>query len=47
MDSVATEEYPNLARLVEITNDAVALCHRDGTVLHVNKQFLRLVSSTR
>lgn len=47
MDSVATEEYPNLARLVEITNDAVALCHRDGSVLHVNKQFLRLVSSTR
>ena len=47
MEAIATEEYPNLARLVEITNDAVALCHRDGTVLHVNKQFLRLISSPR
>ncbi|MDY2776816.1 MAG: SpoIIE family protein phosphatase [Collinsella sp.] len=47
MDSIAFEEYPNLARLVEITSDAVALCEVDGTVLHVNKQLLDLMSERR
>lgn len=47
MELVANEEYPNLARLVEITSDAVALCETNGTVLHVNRQFLALIQGNR
>lgn len=47
MESIAHEEFPNLARLVEITSDAVVVCQPDGSVLHVNKQFLNLVTGIR
>lgn len=47
MEAIAHEEFPNLARLVEITSDAVVVCQPDGCVLHVNKQFLSLVSGSR
>ena len=47
MEAIAHEEFPNLARLVEITSDAVVVCQPDGCVLHVNKQFLSLVSGMR
>lgn len=47
MEAIAHEEFPNLARLVEITSDAVVVCQPDGCVLHVNKQFLSLVSGPR
>lgn len=36
-----------VAHLVELTSDAVALCECDGTVLHVNQQMLSLVVQTR
>lgn len=47
VEAIAHEEFPNLARLVEITSDAVVVCQPDGCVLHVNKQFLSLVSGMR
>ena len=47
MESIANDEYPNLARLVEITSDAVVLCEDDGSVLHVNRQFLDLMGESR
>ena len=47
LDAMPDEEYPNLARLVEITSDAVAITHLDGAVLHVNQQFLSLVAGVR
>lgn len=47
VEAIAHEEFPNLARLVEITSDAVVVCQPDGCVLHVNKQFLSLVSGIR
>ena len=47
MEAIAAEELSEVARLVEITSDAVALCDGSGTVLHVNRQFLHLVTADR
>ena len=47
MESIADDEYAEVARLVEVTSDAVALCATDGTLLHVNRQFLELVRRER
>ena len=47
MESMASERFAELARLVELTSDAVALCDIDGTVLHVNHQLIALVAASR
>lgn len=47
MESMVGEEFAELARLVEMTSDAVALCSLDGTVLHVNEQMSALVIEER
>ena len=47
MESIGREEYAEVARLVEVTSDAVALCAGDGTILHVNHQFQGLVHAER
>ena len=47
MESISEKELAELARLVEITSDAVALCAADGSVLHVNRQLLSLVREDR
>ena len=47
MESITTRELAEVARLVEVTSDAVALCAADGTVLHVNQQLLTLAGRTR
>ena len=47
MEAIAAEELAEVARLVEVTSDAVALCASDGTILHVNRQLLMLAGCTR
>lgn len=47
MESMASGRFAELARLVELTSDAVALCDIDGTVLHVNHQLIALVAASR
>ncbi len=42
MESMASDEFNELVRLVDMTSDAVALCAQDGTVTHVNRQFVAL-----
>ena len=42
MDSLAGEEFAELARLVEMTSDAIVLCALDGTILHANRQMAAL-----
>ena len=47
MESITTRELAEVARLVEVTSDAVALCAADGTILHVNQQLLTLTGRAR
>lgn len=47
MQTIEAEELAEVARLIEVTSDAVALCASDGTILHVNAQLLALVSEER
>ena len=47
MESMATDEFSEVARLVEMTSDAIVLCRRDGTILHVNHQMAELASQER
>ena len=47
MEAITTRELAEVARLVEVTSDAVALCAADGTVLHVNQQLLTLAGRAR
>ncbi|MDM8300941.1 SpoIIE family protein phosphatase [Collinsella tanakaei] len=47
MESKDKSAFGEVANLVELTSDAVALCERDGTVLHVNQQMLSLVEQAR
>ncbi|MDO4436806.1 MAG: SpoIIE family protein phosphatase [Coriobacteriaceae bacterium] len=42
MEHVHNDELSDVARLVEVTSDAVAICDEDGTVRHVNRQLLTL-----
>ena len=47
MEHIQTDELGDVARLVELTSDAVLLCSQGGTVLHVNRQLLALASTVR
>lgn len=47
MESMMGERFAELARLVELTSDAVALCEANGTVLHVNHQMVILAAAQR
>ena len=47
MEHMHNEELNDVARLVEVTSDAVAICDEDGSVRHVNRQFLALRKSGR
>lgn len=47
MESISERELAQVARLVEITSDAVALCSLDGDIKHVNEQFLALMNEGR
>lgn len=47
MEAMSEKELTEIARLVEITSDAVALVEPDGTVLHVNRQLLALMQERR
>ena len=47
MEAMVGDRFAELARLVELTSDAVALCEADGTVLHVNHQMTSLASAAR
>ena len=47
MESMATDEFSEVARLVDMTSDAIVLCRRDGTILHVNHQMAELASQER
>ena len=47
MQAVSERELREIARLVEVTSDAVALCQPDGTILHVNQQLLALLKEER
>ncbi len=42
MEHMHNDELSDVARLVEVTSDAVAICDVDGAVRHVNRQFLAL-----
>ena len=47
METLDREEWAQVARLVEITSDAVAVCLLDGTILHVNKRLVELICDGR
>lgn len=47
MEHIIEEELVDVARVVEVTSDAVLLCTLDGTVLHVNRQMLQLCRARR
>ena len=47
MEAISSEEFAEVARVVEVTSDAVALCDERGTILHVNNQLLSLTSAAR
>lgn len=47
MESLGKGDLAELARLVEVTSDAVALCAQDGTILHVNRQMTSLALDDR
>ena len=47
MESMATGELAELAHLVELTSDAIALCGADGAVQHVNRQLTTLALEER
>ena len=47
MDYIHNDELGDVARLVELTRDAIVVCDADGTVRHVNRQMLSLLNMTR
>lgn len=47
MERIVEEELADVARVVEVTSDAVLLCALDGAVLHVNRQLLELMKAER
>ncbi len=47
MDYIHNDELGDVARLVELTSDAIVVCDSDGTIQHVNRQLLDLVSMAR
>ncbi len=47
MENLSNKELREVSRLFEITNDAVALCKQDGTILHANVQLLDLLVCSR
>ncbi len=47
MENLSNKELREVSRLFEITNDAVALCRQDGTILHANVQLLELLACSR
>ena len=47
METLDRDEWAQVAQLVEITSDAVAVCRLDGTILHVNKRLLELMCEER
>ena len=47
MESLGKGDHAEMARLVEVTSDAVALCAQDGTILHVNRQMTSLALDDR
>ena len=47
MQTIEDEQLREVARLVEVTSDAVLICSPDGTVLHVNRQLTNLTSRDR
>ena len=47
METLDRDEWAQVAQLVEITSDAVAVCKLDGTILHVNKRLLELMCDER
>lgn len=47
MEMLDEHEWAELARLVEITSDAVAVCDDEGTILHVNRRLVDLMCSSR
>ena len=47
MESISERHLKEVARLVEVTSDAVSLCQLDGTILHVNRQLLTLLREER
>lgn len=47
MEHMHNDELSDVARLVEVTSDAVAICDVDGAVRHVNRQFLALRQAGR
>lgn len=47
MESISEKELSEVARLVEITTEAVALCSPDGDIKHVNQQMLALLQGQR
>ncbi len=47
MEALEQNELTEIARLVEVTSDAVAICESDGSILHVNRQLLTLAHTSR
>ena len=47
MEMLDEHEWAELAQLVEITSDAVAVCQTDGTILHVNRRLIDLMCGPR
>lgn len=47
METLDHQEWREVARLVEVTNDAVVLCSDDGEVIHVNQQLLSMSLDSR
>lgn len=47
MERIVEDELADVARVVEVTSDAVLLCALDGAVLHVNRQLLDLMNVER
>lgn len=47
MDHIHTEELGDVARLVELSSDAIVVCDADGSIAHVNHQLLALARANR
>ena len=47
MEALEQDELAEIARLVEVTSDAVVVCDMRGTILHVNNQMLALTLAGR
>ncbi len=47
MEALEKNELAGIARLVEVTSDAVVVCEVTGAILHANRQMLSLASLSR